>query len=134
MCTRQAFYLPKKKAVRISTFSPYRCHSLQLFKDCNIMPLKQINDLQLACFIYRCVYIIMPSDFCKMFTVDSKFHSHDTRIKNYLHQDCRKLMLRSNTVPIAGVLLWNSLSDELSDASTYVIFKNVNRRYLIDHL
>ena len=88
------------------------------------MPLKQINVLQLAYFIYRCVNKIMPSDFCKMFIVNLTFHSHDTRIKNKLLQDSHKLTLRSNTVPIAGVLLWNSLSDELSDASTDFIFKN----------
>ena len=84
--------------------------------------------------MFGCVNKIMTSDFCKMFIVNSTFHSHDTRIKNKLHQDSHKLMLRSNTVRIAGVLLWNSLSDELSDASSYVIFKNYYRRYLIDHL
>ena len=56
-----------------------------MFKDCNIMSLKQINDLQLACFMYRCVNNIMPFDFCDMFTVHSTFNSHDTRIKNKLH-------------------------------------------------
>ena len=133
MCTRQAFYL-SKKAVRIITFSPYKCHSLQLLKDCNNMPLKQINDLQLACFINRCVNNIMPSDFRKMFTVNSALHSYDTRSKNKLHQDGHRLTLRSNTVRTAGVSVWNSLSDELSDASTYVILKNHYGRYLIDHL
>ena len=106
MRTRQAFYL-SKKAVGIKTFSPHRCHFQQLFKDCNIMPLKQINGSQLACFIYRWVNEIMPSDFCMMFIVNLTFHSHDTRIKNKLHQDSHKLTLRSNTVRIAGVLLWN---------------------------
>ena len=42
---------------------------------------------QLACLCveYRCVDNIMPSDFCKMFIVNSTFHLHDTRIKNKLH-------------------------------------------------
>ena len=84
--------------------------------------------------MYRCVNNIMPFDFCKMFAVNSTFHSHNTRTKNKLHQDSHKLMLRSNTVRIAGVLLWNSLSDDLTDALTNFSFKNRYRRYLINHL
>jgi len=78
------------------------------FKACNIMPLKLINDLQLSCFMYRCNDNIMPFNLCKIFAENSKFHSQDTRIKNKLHQDSDKLTLRSNTVRIARVLLWNS--------------------------
>ena len=95
-----------KKAVRIITFSPHRCYSQQVFKDCSIMQPKQSNDLQLACFMYRCINKIMPSDLCKMFIVNSTFHSLDTRIKNKLHQDSHKLTLRSNTVRIASVLYY----------------------------
>ena len=74
----------------------------------------------------------MPFDFRKMFTVNSTYHSLDT--KNKLHQYSHKLTLRSNTVRIAGVLLWNSLSDELTNAATYFIFKNHYTRYRINHL
>jgi len=71
----------------------------------------------------------------KMFAVNSTFHSHGTKIKIYKwHQHCHKLTLLINTVRIAGELLWNSLSDESTDNSTYFSFRNHYRRYLISHL
>jgi len=68
-----------------------------------------INDLQLACFMYSATHGLLPFYFINVFEVNSCIHTHDTRQKDKIHQIGHKLNLRKFTVTNAGPLLWNAL-------------------------
>jgi len=104
-----SLYRIQKKAVRTITFSPRNAHSAPLFHKLQILPIFNINDLQIACFMYSATHGLLPFYFINMFRVNSCIHAHDTRQKDKIHQIGHKLNLRKFTVTIAGPLLWNAL-------------------------
>ena len=83
-CVLDKLFICQKKAVRLITFSPHRCHSQQLFKDCNIMPLKHRSshykllaswDLPIV-LTFFCLHTVICSDivfllivFCNSFNL-----------------------------------------------------------------
>ena len=90
-------------------FLTRNAHSAPLFHKLQILPIFNINDLQLACFIYSATHGLLPFYFINMFQVNSYIHTHDTRQKDKIHQIGHKLNLRKLTVTVAGPLLWNAL-------------------------
>jgi len=104
-----SLYLIQKKAVRTITSSSRNAHSAPLFHKLQILPIFNINDLQLACFMYSATHGLLPFYFINMFQVNSCIHTHDTRQRDKIHQIGHKLNLRKFTVTIAGPLLWDAL-------------------------
>jgi hypothetical protein len=92
----------------------------------HILTLSQINDLQLACFMYCCIHNLLPRNFTEMFYKNESLHSYHTRQKDHLHIVGHTLNIRKHTVRISGPVLWNNLSSDLRIVSTVHVF---NRRY-----
>ena len=84
----------QKKVIRIITHSSWRAHTEPLFQKLNILSLYNINDLQLACFVYQCINNQMPCYFNNMFKLNADVHVHNTRHKTDLHSDIRTLSVR----------------------------------------
>ena len=59
----QPLFTLQKKALRIITFSSFTEHSSPLFKDMNVIKLLDIVTLQLAVFMYKFHYQLLPSVF-----------------------------------------------------------------------
>ena len=74
-----------------------------------ILPIFNINDLQLACFMYSATHGLLPFYFINMFQVNSCIHTHNTRQKDKTHQIGHKLNLRKFTVTIAGPVSRNAI-------------------------
>ena len=87
-------FVYQKKALRIITNSSWRSHTAPLFKNLNILPLCNINDLQVASFIYCCIHRLLPARFCAIFRTNASLHSHDTRQKEHLHIFSHRLNIR----------------------------------------
>lgn len=130
----QELFICQKKAVRIITGSKYNSHTTPLFSNLRILPITNLNDFQVACFIYRCVNNLLPQKFCIMFNSNSSVHSHNTRHKSDLRHQYHRLCLRKNTVRIFGTILFNSLSIELRNISTYTAFRSNYKNKLLDNL
>ena len=128
------FISSSKKVVRIITGSKYLSHTSPLFKSLNILPLPRLNDLQAACFVFSCRMNLLPATFCSMFESNSVIHSHDTRHKSDLKHIYHRLTLRSTTIRIHGVALWNSLPIELKNCSTLKQFKSLYKQSLMTNL
>ena len=127
-------FVCQKKAVRLITKTHYRSHTAPLFKKLAILPVHCINDLQLACFMYRCVNNLMPSKFSSRFLPNSAYHAHNTRNSNKLHLTYHRLHLSLSTVCTAGVKLWNSLSTDLICNCSLQSFTNNFRTLLLGKL
>jgi len=127
-------YRSQKKALRVVTNSPWNCHTLPLFKSLKVLPVDKLNDLQLACFMYRCTNKLLPDYFCQMFRSNAEIHCYNTRTKNALHLDSFNLKLRKNTVRFAGVFLWNSIPDELKATCTLSVFCKKYKKHLFQNL
>jgi len=89
-----------------------------------ILPIFNINDLQLACFMYSDTHGLLPFYFINMSQFNSCIHTHNTRQKDKIHQIVHKLNLRKFTVTIAGPLLRNALPTYLYILPNKKIFCN----------
>jgi len=127
-------FICQKKIIRIVTNSKPRDHTVPLFKNLYILPVKSINDFQVACFVFRCFNNLIPAKFCSMFSTNSTVHSYNTRHKSNLKHNYHRLALRSHTVRIYGVMLWDSLSDELTKLTSVNYFRRHYKRLLISDL
>ena len=53
----------QKRAVRAVVFAGYRSHTAPIFKRLNIISLTKINKVQTACFVYKVLNNLLPSQF-----------------------------------------------------------------------
>ena len=99
-----------------------------------ILAVCDINKLQVACFMFRTRYNLIPQYFNSMFTLNSSVHSYLTRRNN----DFRLAHFRSNiskfNVRVQGPLLWNSLPIELTSLSHLELFKCRYKVHLLQQL
>ncbi len=127
-------FICQKKIIRIVTNSKPRDHTVPLFKNLQILPVQSLNDFQVACFVFRCFNNLIPAKFCSMFSTNSTVHSYNTRHKSNLKHNYHRLALRSHTVRIYGVIVWDSLSDELTKLTSINYFRRHYKRLLISDL
>jgi hypothetical protein len=116
-------FISQKKIIRIITLSKYNAHTKPLFAKLSVFTVYQLNDFQVACFVYRCIHNILPNKFCAMFHANNLVHSYNTRNCLKLHTESCRLSTRLFTVRIYGVKLWNSLSDNLCNCDSFISFK-----------
>lgn len=120
----------QKKAVRIISYCKWNEHTAPLFDKLCILPVDKINDLQVGCFVYRCVNNLLSVQFTSMFMSNTLIHGYCTRQKSNLHFNYSRLNVRKNAVRIAGVSLWNSIPINIRSAETYILFKKLYKAYL----
>jgi len=71
--------------------------------------------------------IVASIKFWAMFTMNAAVHLHNTLRSNKLHCEYRRLcVLSSNTVRHYGVLLWNSLTDDVCTTNSFLLFKIIS--------
>jgi hypothetical protein len=127
-------YIRQKKVIRLITNSKYNSHTKPLFKSTSILPLPDINNLQVACFVFRCLHNLLPRKFCLMFNTNSSIHDHYTRHSADLRHNYHRLTLRTNTTRIYGAKLWNSLTDSIRNLTSINCFKRHYKLYLLTNL
>ena len=122
----------QKKALRTITLSNFKQHTRPLFVSLKVLPVSQLNDLQVACFIYRCANgMLLARSFCYMYQMNATYHSYHTRTQSAYHYSYCRLNLRKNTVRIYGVRLWNSLDSNLRCTVSLSVFKNNYKEILL---
>jgi len=113
----------QKKAIRIITNSKWNTHTKPLFYNIRILPIDKLNDLHVACFMYRAMHNLLPWYFCSMFVPNLEIHSHNTRIKDNIHSMHHRLNLRKHTIIIHGPTIWNNIQIDIRNSQSYFIFK-----------
>lgn len=113
----------QKKAVRIITNSKWNAHTKPLFLNTRILPVDKLNDLQVACFMYRAMHNLLPKYFCSMFVPNYSFHPHNTRTKENIHSVFHRLNLRKHTIIVHGPTIWNSIGTNIRKSFTIHMFK-----------
>jgi hypothetical protein len=113
------------------TNSKYNAHTKPLFSKLANLTINQLTDFQIGCFVYRCINYALPIKFCALYNINAFVHSYNTRQSKKLHCDYRRLNVRSNTVRHYGVLLWNSLTDDICSAISFSMFKHKLKSFVL---
>ena len=80
-----SLFLLQKKAICVITNSKWNTSTAALFHKLHILPLYQLNDYQVGCFMYLCMNALLSNDFCHTFVKNSDFHSYATRNRDTVH-------------------------------------------------
>ena len=75
----------QKRTLRIMTNSKYNAHTEPLFKELEMLKVKNIFDAQCMEFWYKFVKKSLPESFGTMFTFNNELYQIETRGQNQLH-------------------------------------------------
>ena len=100
----------QKKSVTFLTGKQWNDHSAPLFKEMNILTLRDINTLQVACFLYKAVNNELPFSFKHYFILNKTTHDHFTRCCDNIHIVGCNSVIRSFSIRVYGPKIWNNYS------------------------
>ena len=124
--------LLQKKAARICTKSSYLSHSNPLFYQLKIFNIHDINVLQVATFMYKYHYEMLPPVFDNFFLYNSNLHQYPTRTCNNIHLSNPKLLLAHKSLRHHGPDIWNTLPNSLKQIHIFSSFKRSIKQMLLN--
>ena len=128
-------HLLQKKAVRIISQVNWKTHTEPLFKDLEILPIKDINIYIIAQFMFRFHNGLLPEIFDSFFTTNYEIHSHDTRSRTHLHPSIFKSELGRKGIRRRGMFIWNQIiSLKISLDTSQPVFKQNCKRLIRQNL
>jgi len=122
----------QKRAVRIIAGSSFNSHTNPIFHDFNILPVEQINKLQISEFMFRFTHNLLPCAFAGYFSSTSDLHDHNTRSRGAYRGNFARTNSRLFSIKCVGPSVWNSLSHVIRSLPNLSSFKKSVRAYLID--
>ena len=75
----------QKRALRLITNSKWNAHTDPLFRQCKMLTIYKLNQLQVGCFMYEVYKRSLPQYFIDMFQPNSAIHHYNTRQCNTYH-------------------------------------------------
>ena len=107
----------------MKTWSKWNSHSTHIFKQLNIFNFFDMNIVQLTCFVYRSLIGQLPPMFKDYFVQNYTVHNHITRHRLNLPLPLHRTNIRANSIRVAGVKLWNSISLKLRQKPSVLVLK-----------
>ena len=85
-CAKQALiqklFIVQKKAIRAITFSDFRAHTSPIFKDINVLKVKDLFQYQVSSIMWDYDHNTLPKSLNSLFTKTTTTHSYRTRLAN----------------------------------------------------
>ena len=111
-----------KRALRLVTHSDYLSHTNPLFIRLSLLKINDINRLQIAMFIFKVRYNLLPTA-CLQFCPTVQIRSRLTRNNDYFNISHSRTITRDNAISVSGPRLWSSLPAEVQTCTSISIFK-----------
>jgi len=120
----------QKRALRTISNSSYLSPSNPLFKKYKVLNIFDMYKNELAIFMYKYKYGMLPSSFDGIFTAHLENHKYNTRNKC----DFQIPMQRVQTISSAGPKIWNSLPKYVKLSESFGQFKTKLKNHLMGWL
>ena len=117
----QSLYKKQKRAIRIVCKSSYLCHSAELFRKLEVLPLLHLVKYKTAIFMYKVFYNLVPANILSHFTHISNVYS--TRQHENLYVHYARTKHKQMCVEHMGVNIWNSIEIETRNCKDLKLFK-----------
>ena len=114
----------QKRCIRIITGSSYFSHTTPLFKQHNILKLKDIYNLKIAEYAYKNQHSLQSQH--------NRTHTHNTRFRSNLLPHFARLTTTQNSLHFKTPTLWNKVPEFIKNSSNKNRFKIAYKKYLID--
>ena len=84
-CHLEQLYLIQKKVTRIISFSNYNTHSIDIFKQLNILLLNKLVVNRIGLMMYKHANNLLPPAINDLYIENCEVHNYPTRQKHLLH-------------------------------------------------
>ena len=111
---------------------PKRTDSQLVFKTTNKLSIYQINQLQIASFVFSSIHDYLPNILNSFYRSVNTIHSHSLRSKNNLYQPFAKKQIRKFSLRCRGPLIWNNIPEEIKITPSLYTFKKSFKLMLIE--
>ncbi len=112
----------QKKALRIIHYAKYRAHTNQLFINAKFLKLQDIIDYKTLQMTYKAAKKLLPHNIQELFI--EREVTHKLRGNMIFRQKKVRTTLKSFSMSVNGVKMWNKLDDEVKNAKNLGAFKN----------
>ena len=120
----------QNRAIRLITRSPFRASTTPLFEQLKLLKVTDIRKLQILLFMYKCKNKQVPVN-CLNYCPLNLNHPYNTRCTNHFVSFPFRTNIREQNISTIGPRSWNSLSLDLQNASSFLLFKREVSKYLI---
>uniref|UniRef100_A0A669CB82 Reverse transcriptase domain-containing protein n=1 Tax=Oreochromis niloticus TaxID=8128 RepID=A0A669CB82_ORENI len=115
----QTITIIQKRAIRLINNVGYRDHTNALFVKMKAIKFQDLVEFKTAQIMYKVRNKLLPKEICKLFI--EREGGYNLRGKWNLKIQSARTTLRTMSISIAGVKLWNSLTEEIKES------KNINQ-------
>ena len=122
--------LLQKRIIRILNKSAFDAHTSPIFKKLGLLKLNDICMLQLGQFMFHHKFSLLPERFDNMFLKNDQTHTFNTRNSSKYHVPSCRTNIRQFSVRFQGPKFFNSLSRDLVDIVSSILFKKKLKQYL----
>jgi hypothetical protein len=115
-----------KRIIRIVSKEAFDAHTNPIFKALKILKFDNIYLLQLGKFMYLYQNKLLPQSFDNLFLRTNQVHKYDTCNSNLYHIPFCRTKIRQFSVTYQAPNFFNSLSQNIRDASSVYCFQSIN--------
>ena len=123
--------LSNKKAIRTNLSKDKREHTLPLFKELNILPLKELIKLRRACYMWKLKNEILPPSLSSWFKKNNSEIARRIFPNSYI-LPLPRLDYAKRHITYCGVRLWNAeIEDNLKQSTSLKSLKSKYHKHLL---
>ena len=125
-------FLLQKKAIRIIFNASYYAHTTPIFKELKLLTVYDINNFNIAIFMFLCSRGLLPVAMLSKFVLNSNVHCHNTRNSVNYHLPKIRTNISKNSIFFKGPVLWNQIPPDLKNSPSLNCFKQRYKCYLLN--
>ena len=112
----------QKKIIRLVTNSSYDAHTTPLFRNLNVLKLRDIYKFHAALFMYEKILSETPAP----------RHSYSTRFNSEIRSDFHRLTVTQHSLSFTAPKIWNTIPLSIRSITKLKPFKKSLKQFLID--
>lgn len=121
----------QKRAVRIVSNISGRAHTSPLFRNNNILKITDINNMQVALFMFKYYNSLLPPLFDSFFALNVDVHSYFTRSSQMFHIPSIRTNMRKHSIVFVGPRVWNHINPCICNSQSVNSFKFQYKKFLL---
>ena len=123
----------QNKALRIINFQPRRAHASPLYRECNILKLRDNISLQNFLFAHDSLNKRLPTTLNRLFTFVDVDRTHNTRTENLFQLkrlQNRTVLYGSNSIKSKSIDVWNHFNLHYKEKNLYIKSKSICKHFI----
>ena len=115
------------------SFSNNNTHSIDIFKQLNILPLNKLGVNRIGLMMYKHANNLLPPAINDLYIENCEVHNYPTRQKHLLHVNKSNINIYSKSFGNTSARIWNAMQYKIEVNVSISKFKISSKNYLQEH-